>query len=210
MVKYHTQVVFGKEIIWFQLKKYSTQIQTSSRRKFKFFNMVDIWPLTFENMWLPVEVWYDLKFLWRNRYGPKHQFWVSLQHIYELIGDQIPKFPLTLHWNQKYQKAQVTISVNLYLKPLSLTFPRRQKQCPRKTIAALDLIDRWSWNDMCTLYLKCTDNALDQKYGDFEFQIATLSEFYKKAIFGHVEVIWPEQGCFYLFATKNPRWWTCQ
>ena len=47
-------------------------------------------------------------------------------------------FPLTLHWNQKYQKAQVTIPVSLHLKLLSLTFPRRQEQCLRKSIDILD------------------------------------------------------------------------
>ena len=68
-------------------KNISTQIQLSSKCKYKLFKMDDIWPLTYENMWLPVEVWYDLKFLWKDRLGPKIQFWVPLQYIYELIGD---------------------------------------------------------------------------------------------------------------------------
>ena len=72
--------------------------------------------LTYEDMWLPVEVWYDLKFLWKDRLEPKIQFWVPLQYIYELTGDQIPNFLLTLHWNQKYLKSQDTNSVNLHLK----------------------------------------------------------------------------------------------
>ena len=157
----------GKKSFDFNLKckKYSTQIHTSSRCKCKLFNMVDIWPLTYENMWLPVEIWYDLKFLWKDRLGRKSQFWVPLQHIYELIGHYIPIFPLTLHWNQKYQKAQVTISVNLHLKPLSLTFPRRQEQCPRNSIDSLNnrcpwlnwqMILKWHVHFVPKMHWKCT------------------------------------------------------
>ena len=178
--------------------------------------MTDIWPLTFENMWLPMEVWYDLKFLWWNRLGPKNQFLVPLQHIYELIGDQIPTFPLTLHWNQNYQKAQVTISVNLHLKLLSLNFPRRQKQCPRSLIDSLD--NRCPWLDwQMTLKLKvhfvpkmhrkCT---WPKKCGDFEFWIATLSEFYKEAILAMCSSCDQHRAVFTFLPLKNPRWWTCQ
>ena len=60
------------------------QVQINSR-------MADIWyvkgHMIYENMWLPVEVQNDLKFLWKERLEPKIQFWVPLQYIYELIGD---------------------------------------------------------------------------------------------------------------------------
>ena len=93
-----------------------------------------------------------------------HPMWHT-SHIYELIGDQIPNFPLTLHWNQKYLKSQDTNSVSLHLKSLPLTFPRRQEQYPRKSIDSLD--NRCPWLDwqvilkvtglyLLHLYQKCT------------------------------------------------------
>ena len=154
--------------------------------------------MTYENMWLPVEVWYDLKFLWKDRLEPKIQFWVPLQYIYELTGDQIPNFPLTLHWNQKYPKSQDTNSVSLHLKLLALTFPRRQEQCLRKSIDFLD--NRCPWLDwqvilkvtglyLLHLHQKCTwpTNMVNLNFSRWLFLGSHL---------GHVEVMWPAQGCF--------------
>ena len=63
MVNQCTHKICENEIIWFQsqmkftnAKNISTQIQLSSKCKYKLFKMDDIWPLTYENMWLPVEV----------------------------------------------------------------------------------------------------------------------------------------------------------
>ena len=149
-------------------------------------------------MWLPVEVWYDLKFLWKNRLETKIQFWVPLQCIYELIGDQIPNFPLTLHWNQKYLKSQDTNSVSLHLKLLPLTFSRRQEQYPRKSIDSLD--NRCPWLDwqvilkvtslyLLNLYQKCT---WPLNIGIFSF----LRWLFLRSHLGHVGVMWPTQGWF--------------
>ena len=81
MVKYHTKLVFEKEITWVEISitnaiyKYkNVQTQTSSRCKYKIiqFNMVDIPTLT--TICQPYDLWhlktcdflwkYDLKFLW--------------------------------------------------------------------------------------------------------------------------------------------------
>ena len=158
------------------------------------------WPLTYENMWLPVEVPNDLKFLWKNRLEPKIQFRVPLQYIYELIGDQIPNFPLTLHWNYKYLKSQDTNSVSLHLKLLPLTFSRRQEQYPRKSIDSLDNGCPWlDWQvilKVTGLYLlhlhqKCT----------WPLNIGIFSCFFLRWLFlrshlGHVGVMWPTQSYF--------------
>ena len=166
-------MVFEKEKGW--ESSFPSQIKFTKAHKCfnsnstKFYVQVQVqinsrW-LTYENMWLPVEVQNDLEFLWKDRLEPKIQFWVPLQYIYELIGDQIPNFPLTLHWNQKYLESQDTNSVSLHLKFLPLTFPRRQEQYPRKSIDSLD--NRCPWLDwqvilkvtglyLLHLYQKCT------------------------------------------------------
>ena len=145
-----------------------------------------------------MEVPNDLKFLWKNRLEPKIQFWVPLQYIYELIGDQIPNFPWTLHWNQKYLKSQDTNSVSLHLKLLPLTFSRRQEQYPRKSIDSLD--NRCPWLDwqvilkvtglyLLHLHQKCT---WPLNIGILVFQ----GGFFLRSHLGHVGVMWPTQGCF--------------
>ena len=114
------------------------------------------------------------------------------------LGDQIPNFPLTLHWNQKYLKSQDTNSVSLHLKLLPLTFPRRQKQCLRKSIDSLD--NRCPWLDwqvilkvtglyLLHLHQKCTwpTNIVNLNFSRWLFLGSHL---------GHVEVMWPAQGCF--------------
>ena len=151
-------MVFEKEKGW--EPSFPSQIKFTKAQKCynsnstKFYIQVQV---QINSRWLTYDLWHmktcdflwklqnDLKFLWKNRLEPKIQFWVPLQHIYELIGDQIPNFPLTLHWNQKYLKSQDTNSVSLHLKLLPLTFSRRQEQCPRKSIDSLD--NRCPWLD---------------------------------------------------------------
>ena len=164
-------------------------------------------------MWLPVEVPNDLKFLWKNRLEPKIQFWVPLQYIYELIGDQIPNFPLTLHWNQKYLKSQDTNSVSLHLKLLPLTFSRRQEQYPRKSIDSLD--NRCPWLDWQVI-LKVTGLYLLHLHQKYTWPLSIgIFSFFKVAF--SKKPSWPCGGhvtntglIFGLSQFYKPRWWTCQ
>ena len=109
-----------------------------------------------------------------------------------------------LHWNQKYQKVQVAVSVSLHLRLLSLDFSRRQEQCLRKSIDILDNRCPWlDWQYIEVTGALCTLNALkmyfDQKCGGFEF----FNVPFTKKPSGHVEVMWPAQGCFWLCQIEN-------
>ena len=114
------------------------------------------------------------------------------------LGIKYQIFHWLLHWNQKYLKSQDTNSVSLHLKFLPLTFPRRQEQCPRKSVDSLD--NRCPWLDwqvilkvtglyLLHLYQKCT---WPLKYGDFSFS----RWLFLGSHLGHVEVMWPAQGYF--------------
>ena len=107
-------------------------------------------------------------------------------------------------WNQKYQKAQVKIYVNLHLKLLSLTFPRIQEQCPRKSIDSLDnrcpwldwqMILKWHVHFVPKMHWKCTW----PKIWWFWILNSHLVRILQGSHFGCVEVMWPAHGCFYLF-----------
>ena len=108
----------------------------------------------------------------------------------------------TLHWNQKYLKSQDTNFVSLHLKLLLLTFPRRQKQCLRKSIDFLD--NRCPWLDwqvilkVTGLYLlaPAPKMHLTKKYGEFEFFKVTFSRKPSWPCGGHVT----STGLFFYFA----------
>ena len=166
--------------------------------------------------WMTYDLWHlrTCDFLWKcgmiwnfyDRIGLDQKSNLSsfAMHIWA-HWEQNTNFPLTLHWNQKYQKVQVTISVSLHLKLLSLTFPRRQEQCLRKSIDFLDnrcpwldwqLILKWQVHFVPKMHWKCTltKNVVNLNLARWLLQGSHI---------GHVQVMWPVQSCFLLCQIEN-------
>ena len=139
-----------------------------------------------------------MKFLWMIRLGPKNSNWVSNAMLFLLLWAHLgtnTNFTIDFALKSEIQKSSSYNFCSLALEICVLDLFNETRTMPWESLLTpwtKDVLD----NDLETSSALCTKNAL-RLYLTRILQNLNLAKWpFLGSHLGHVEVMWPAQGCF--------------
>ena len=152
--------------------------------------------MTYENIW-PCDRKYEKKFLWMIRLGPKFKLSFKCNAFLTVVSSLGDKYQFD-HWlcieirNTKIFKLQFLFTCTWDLCPWPFQWGKNNALGSLLTPWTKDVLDY----DPETSSALCTKNAL-RLYLTRILQNLNLAKWpFLGSHLGHVEVMWPAQGCF--------------